>query len=69
MADGDDILPSGGEWAGRRFVASQLERREQEIDRAWAREAQQRLADLRSGRVCAIPGQQVFEAIRDKFDS
>lgn len=30
---------------------------------------QHRLADLRLGRVQAIPGPKVFEMIRDKFDS
>lgn len=38
-----------------------------EIDREWGREARRRLAELRSGSVAAIPGQRVFDAIRDMF--
>lgn len=38
-----------------------------EIDKAWARIAQQRLADLRSGRVQPVPGDQVFTRIKERF--
>jgi len=38
-----------------------------EIDRAWARIAQRRLADLRSGRVQPVPGDQVFAKIKERF--
>ena len=38
-----------------------------EIDRAWGRIAQQRLADLRSGRVKPVPGDQVFVKVKDRF--
>ena len=41
---------------------------ESEIDKAWADKAQQRLHDLRSGRVEAIAGQAVFDKIWSKFD-
>jgi putative addiction module component (TIGR02574 family) len=38
-----------------------------EIDKAWAEVAESRLAELRSGRIKAVPGDQVFGRIRDRF--
>ena len=38
-----------------------------EIDGAWARIAQRRLMDLRSGRVQSIPGDQVFAKVKERF--
>ena len=38
-----------------------------EIDKAWVRIAQRRLADLRSGRVQPVPGDQVFAKVRERF--
>ena len=38
-----------------------------EIDRAWVRIAQRRLADLRSGRVQPVPGDQVFAKVKERF--
>lgn len=40
---------------------------ESEIDRQWAAVAQQRLAELESGAVEAVPGDTVFQKIRDKY--
>ncbi|GAB4561909.1 MAG: hypothetical protein Tsb0017_19860 [Geothermobacteraceae bacterium] len=41
---------------------------EAEIDSAWAKVASQRLAELRSGQVEGIPGQEVFDKIRQRFE-
>jgi putative addiction module component (TIGR02574 family) len=38
-----------------------------EIDKKWAAIAKQRLAELRSGKVKAIPGDELFEKIWNKF--
>ena len=38
-----------------------------EIDKAWADVAEARLAELRAGHVRAVPGDRVFERIRDRF--
>ncbi|HBG95984.1 MAG TPA: addiction module protein [Chromatiaceae bacterium] len=38
-----------------------------EIDAQWVVEAKRRLAELRSGKVEAIPGEAVFERIWDRF--
>lgn len=38
-----------------------------EIDRKWAAVAKRRLEELRSGRVKAIPGEEVFAKIRQRF--
>jgi putative addiction module component (TIGR02574 family) len=37
-----------------------------EIDKAWAEVAEARLAELRSGRVKAVPGDEVLARIRDR---
>ena len=35
------------------------------VEQAWAEEIERRVADLRSGRVQAIPGEQVLEELKD----
>ncbi|MBI3754447.1 MAG: addiction module protein [Deltaproteobacteria bacterium] len=37
------------------------------IEREWVKAAKRRLAELRSGRVKAIPGDEVFAKIRERF--
>lgn len=37
------------------------------IDREWAKVARQRLEDLRSGNVSAVPAEEVFERIRGRL--
>lgn len=38
-----------------------------DIDKQWAAVARRRLDDLRSGRVNAVPGDEVFAKIRHQF--
>ena len=38
-----------------------------EIDRAWLDVAKRRLAEIRSGRVMPVPGDQVFAKVRERF--
>lgn len=38
-----------------------------EIDQAWAEVAEARLAELRSGRVKPVPGDQVLTRIKDRL--
>ncbi len=38
-----------------------------EIDRKWAQAAQRRLAELRSGQVEPIPGEEVFAKVRKRL--
>ena len=40
-----------------------------EIDKKWAVEAKRRLAELRSGKVQAIPGDEVFSKVWKRFES
>ena len=40
---------------------------EDDIDRQWIGEAERRLDEVRTGRVKAIPGDQVFAQIRKRF--
>ena len=44
-----------------------LNQPEPEIDKAWAKEAKRRLDDFRSGKVNAIPGEEVFRKIMGRF--
>ena len=41
---------------------------ESAIDSAWMEVAQRRLDELRAGRVGAIPGEAVFERIRQRYE-
>lgn len=45
-----------------------LNQPESEIDKIWAKEAKRRLNELRSGRVKAIPGEEVFKKVWDRFE-
>jgi len=45
-----------------------LNQPESKIDEKWAKEAKQRLAELRAGRVEAIPGDEVFKKVWDRFE-
>ena len=38
------------------------------IDKKWTVVARKRLAEMRSGSVEALPGEMVFEKIRERFD-
>ncbi len=38
-----------------------------EIEKEWAKVSMRRLAELRSGRVKAIPGDEVFMKIQERF--
>jgi putative addiction module component (TIGR02574 family) len=41
---------------------------ESDMDREWARVAERRLAELRSGAVKPIPGEQVFARVWKRFE-
>lgn len=41
---------------------------ESDIDRKWVQVAQRRLAELRSGKVTPVPGDQVFAKVRKRFE-
>lgn len=45
-----------------------LNQPESEVDKKWAKEATRRLADLRSGRLTAVPGDQVFKKVWQRFE-
>jgi putative addiction module component (TIGR02574 family) len=40
---------------------------DEKMDRIWAEEAKRRLDELRSGKVKAVSGAEVFERIRTRF--
>lgn len=46
-----------------------LNRPDPDVDRKWAEIARRRLEELRSGRVKAIGGDQVFAKVRERFGS
>ncbi len=39
----------------------------EEIERAWAEEAERRVAEIKSGKVKPIPAEDVFKKIHDRF--
>lgn len=39
-----------------------------EIDRKWIEAARRRLQELRSGKVTVVPGNEVFAALRKRFE-
>ena len=45
-----------------------LNQPESEVDKKWAAEAKQRLAQLRSGEVAAIPGEELFGSAWKRFE-
>jgi len=42
---------------------------ESDIDRKWAQVAERRLAELRSGKVKPVPGEQAFAKIWKRFEA
>ncbi len=40
---------------------------QKEIDKVWAKEAERRVEEIRSGKVKTIPGEKVFKKIRDRL--
>ncbi len=42
---------------------------ESDIDRKWAQVANRRLAELRSGQVKPVPGEQVFAKVWKRFEA
>ena len=45
-----------------------LNQPESEIDKIWAKEAKHRLDELRSGQVKAIPGEEAFKRVWERFE-
>lgn len=41
---------------------------DKEIDELWAKEAEKRVEDIRTGKVKTIPGEEVFKKIREKIN-
>lgn len=48
-------------------LLSSLNPTESDVDAAWTAAARRRLDELRSGRVAAVPGEAVFERIRQLY--
>jgi putative addiction module component (TIGR02574 family) len=40
---------------------------QKDINKLWAKEAEKRVAEIKSGKVKTIPGEKVFSEIQDKF--
>ena len=40
---------------------------QKEIDELWAKEAERRLAEVRAGKVKTVPGEKVFNEIRQRL--
>ena len=44
-----------------------LNQPESDIDKEWASVANRRLIEMRSGKVQSVPGDEVFERVRNRF--
>ena len=42
---------------------------QKEIDKLWAKEAEKRVEEIRSGKVKTISGEKVFKRIRDRLNA
>lgn len=42
---------------------------QKEIDKLWAKEAERRIEEIKSGKVKTIPGEKVFKRIRDRLNA
>jgi putative addiction module component (TIGR02574 family) len=49
-------------------ILKSLNKPDEEIDRQWIKVAKRRLEELRSGKVKAIPGQEVFNKVKVRFE-
>jgi len=49
------------------LLLKSLNQPESEIEKKWIDVAERRLSEIRSGKVKGIPGEQVFEKIRNDF--
>lgn len=41
---------------------------QKKIDKLWAKEAEKRVEEIKSGKVKTIPGERVFKKIRDRLN-
>jgi putative addiction module component (TIGR02574 family) len=50
------------------FLLQNLHAPEPSLDAKWAAQAKRRLAELRDGTATAVPGEQVFARIRERYE-
>jgi len=48
-------------------LLNSLQPSQTEIDNLWAKEAERRIEEIKSGKVKTIPGDEVFKEIHDRF--
>ncbi|MEW6419941.1 MAG: addiction module protein [Nitrospirota bacterium] len=48
-------------------ILNSLHPSQREIDELWAKEAEKRVKEIRTGKVKTIPGEEVFKEIKKKF--
>ena len=41
---------------------------QKKVDELWIKEAEKRISEIKSGKVKSIPGEKVFEEIRNRFN-
>lgn len=49
-------------------ILGSLQPSQKEIDALWSQEAEKRISEIKNGTVTSIPGNEVFNEIREKFD-
>ena len=50
-------------------LLNSLQPSQTEIDNLWAKEAERRIEEIKSGKVKTIPGDEVFKEIHDRFQN
>jgi putative addiction module component (TIGR02574 family) len=49
-------------------ILDSLHPTQKEIDELWAKEAEKRVEEIKTGKVKTIPGEEVFKKIGEKFE-
>jgi putative addiction module component (TIGR02574 family) len=62
-----DSLPTDVKTELLEKLLNSLNPTQKEIDKLWAKEAELRVSEIKSGKVKTIPGDKVFADIRNKF--
>ena len=63
-----EALPIDAKTALVENILASMHPLQNETDEEWKKTAEERIADLRTGNVQAIPGDEVFKEIKEKYD-
>ena len=64
-----DFLPIDAKTALVEKILASLHPLQKEIDDAWTKKAEERISEIKSGKIQVIPGNEVFKEIEDNYNS